>query len=71
MFCAKVLQNSAVSLVLSTSEYCVPIWFHNIGLNTTKIGIALNSTMRIVSGCLNMTSVDYLSVIAGIVPPDI
>ena len=64
-----VLQTSAVSLVYAPAEYCAPTWSHST--HTKKIDVALNSTMRIVSGCLRSTPVDYLPVVSGIVPPDI
>ena len=64
-----VLQTSAVSLVYAPAEYCAPTWSHST--HTKKIDIALDSTMRIVSGCLRSTPVDYLSVVSGNVPPDI
>ena len=64
-----VLQTSAVSLVYAHAEYCAPTWSHST--HTKKIDVALNSTMRIVSGCLRSTPVDYLPVVSGIVPPDI
>ena len=64
-----ILQTSAVRLVYAPAEYCAPTWSHST--HTKKIDIALNSTMRIVSGCLRSTPVDYLPVVSGIVPPDI
>ena len=65
-----VLQTSVVSLVYAPAEYSAPNWSHST--HTKKIDIALNSTMRIVSGCLSSTpAVDYLPVVSDIVPPDI
>ena len=64
-----VLQTSAVSIVYAPADYCAPTWSHSA--HTKKIDIALNSTMRIVSGCLRSTPVDYLPVVSGSVPPDI
>ena len=62
-------QTSEVSLVYAPAEYCAPNWSHST--HTEKIDIALNSKMRIVSGCLRSTPVNYLPVVSGIVPPDI
>ena len=64
-----VIQTSAESLVYAPAEYCAPTWSHST--HTKKIDVALNSTMRIVSGCLRSTPVDYIPVVSGIVPPDI
>ena len=64
-----VLQTSAVGLVYAPAEYGAPTWSHST--HTKNIDIAPNSTMRIVSGYLRSTPVDYLPFVSGIVPPDI
>ena len=65
----KVLQTAAVCLVYAPAEYCAPAW--SSSTHTAKIDIVLNTTMRIVSGCLKTTPTFYLPVVSGIIPPDI
>ena len=65
----KVLLKAAVCLVYAPAEYCAPPW--SSSTHTAKIDIVLNTTMRIVSGCLKTTPTFYLPVVSGIIPPDI
>ena len=65
----KVLQTAAVCRVYGPAEYCAPAW--SSSTHTAKIDIVLNTTMRIVSGCLKSTPTLYLPVVSGIIPPDI
>ena len=65
----KVLQIAAVCLVYAPAEYCAPGW--SSSTHTAQIDIVLNTTMRIVSGCLKTTPTFYLPVVSGIIPPDI
>ena len=65
----KVLQTAAVCLVYAPAEYCAPAW--SSSTHTAKIDIVLNTTMRIVSGCLKTTPTFYLPVVSGIIPPNI
>ena len=63
----KTLRISTQALVYSAAEYCAPVWCrssHMKGLDT-----ALNSAMRIVSGCLRPTPVNQLPILSGIAPP--
>ena len=65
----KDLQTAAGCLVCAPAEYCAPAW--SSSTHTAKIDIMLNTTMRIVSGCLKSTPTFYLPVVSGIIPPDI
>ena len=65
----KVLQTEAVCLVYAPAEYSAPAW--SSSTQTAKIDILLNTTMRIVSGCLTSTPTFYLPVVSGIIPLDI
>ena len=39
--------------------------------HTRKLDVALNDTMRIITGCMRPTETTFLPVLAGIMPPDI
>ena len=42
---------------------------HRRSKHTKKLDVVLNNTMRIITGCLKPTPIEYLSVLAGIPPP--
>ncbi|CAG7727135.1 unnamed protein product [Allacma fusca] len=65
----KTLRTTAMALCYSTAEYGCAAWGRSA--HVKKIDVALNNTMRIVSGCLRPTSVKHLPRICGIAPPGI
>ena len=62
----KMLRISSQALVFSTAEYCAPVWCRSPHAN--KVDMVINSTLRIISGCLKLTPVFLLPVLAGITP---
>ena len=66
---AKTLRTAALSLVYSTAEYCAPVWCRSA--HTRLIDSVLNDALRIVTGCLRPTPIDYLPVLAGIQPAEL
>ena len=56
-------------MVYSTAEYCVPVWCHSA--HTCLIDSVLNDTLRIVTGYLHPTPMDYLPVLSGIQPAEL
>ena len=64
---AKMLRISIQVLVFSTVEYCTPVWCRSP--HAKKVHMVINSALRIISGCLKMTLVFLLPVLAGITPP--
>ena len=48
------------------AEYCAPAWSRSPHVN--KVDTAINSALRIVTGCLKPTPVSHLPVLAGIAP---
>ena len=60
-------------LVYSAAEYASPgaspAWCRST--HTRKRDVALNDTMRIITGCMRPTETTFLPVLAGITPPDI
>ena len=47
---ASVMRTSALGLVYSAAEYAAPAWCRST--HTKKLDVALNDTLRIISGCL-------------------
>ncbi|KAG4065142.1 hypothetical protein HA402_007539 [Bradysia odoriphaga] len=66
---ANVLRTTALSLVYSVAEYCAPIWLKCA--HTDRIDVQLNEALRIISGTVASTPVEWLSVLANIEPPSI
>jgi len=64
-----VLRTSVLALVYSAAEYCAPVWVRSA--HTKKVDVELNSTMRIISGCVRSTKVQWLPVLSNIVPTEI
>ena len=63
---AKTLRIATLSLVYSTSEYCMPVWSRSA--HTRLIDNVLNDALRIITGCLHPTPTDHLSILSGIQP---
>jgi len=66
---AITLRTSALALVFSTAEYVAPVW--SSSHHSSKVDVAINETLRIVTGCLRPTKVDLLPVLSGIMPADL
>lgn len=64
---ASVLRTSALALVYSVGEYCSPVWINSA--HTNKIDTQLNDTMRMVSGTVKSTPLQWLPVLSNIPPP--
>jgi hypothetical protein len=56
-----LLRTASLALVYSTAEYCAPLW-----LNSSKIDIQLNNTMRLISGTVKSTQLQWLPLVANI-----
>lgn len=65
---AQCLRTSAMALVYSAAEYGAPVWLNSC--HTQKIDVQLNTTMRIISGTVKSTPVQWLPALCGIAPPD-
>ena len=66
---APVLRTSAIALVYSVAEYCVPMWGRCA--HVYHIDAQLNIAMRTVSGALRPTNINWLPVLSNIEPPQI
>lgn len=63
---ADTLRTSALGLVFSAAEYCAPVWMNSPHVN--KIDTQLNTTMRIISGCIRTTPLYWLPTLSHIAP---
>ncbi|XP_044753710.1 uncharacterized protein LOC123313078 [Coccinella septempunctata] len=66
---ASTLRTSALSLVFSTAEYCASVWLNSPYVS--KVDTVLNQTMRIISGSVKSTPIEWLPVLCHIEPPKI
>lgn len=66
---ASCLRISSLSLVYSTAEYCAPVWINST--HSKLIDTELNTTMRLISGTVRSTPLNWLPALCDIVPPDI
>ena len=63
---AKVLRISTQALVFSAAEYCAPAWCRSP--HARKVDVAINYTLRTITGCLKLPPFFHLPVLAGIAP---
>ena len=62
-----VLRTTALALCYSVAEYCSPVWTRST--HAQKVDTKLRESMRVVSGCLKPTPVEWLPVTSAIAPP--
>ncbi len=65
----KVLRTTTLALVYSVAEYGAPVWIASA--HTHHIDVALNKALRIITGSITSTPIEWLSVLANIEPPQI
>lgn len=63
------LRVSAMALCYSVGEYACPVW--KSSTHAKKVDIALNTTCRLITGCLRNTPMDKVYLLAGIPPPPV
>lgn len=66
---ASTLRTAAISLVYSAAEYCSPVWMNSV--HVTKIDTQLNNTMRLITGTIRSTPINWLPVLSNIAPPNL
>ena len=66
---ARTIRTTSLALCYSTAEYAAPVWEKSAHAHLLKP--ELNQACRAITGCLKPTNVDYLYLLAGIVPPEI
>ena len=57
-----ILRTKALGLCYSAVEYCAPVWTRSSHIE--KVNIKLRETIRIISGCLKSTHIEWLPFIA-------
>ena len=62
-----VLKTTATALCYSAAEYCAPAWARSP--HSRLVDTKLRETMRITSGCLKSTPIQWLPVTSAIAPP--
>ena len=58
------LRTSTKALVFAPTEYCAPVWCQST--HTKTLDVPLNEAMRIVSGCIRPTPLNFLPPFSGI-----
>ena len=66
---ASTTRTTALVLCYSVAEYAAPAWARSS--HAQKLNPELNSTCRVVIGCLKPTNVEDMYLLARIAPPDI
>ena len=61
------LRTGALALVYSAAEYASPAWCRST--HTRKLDVALDDTMRIITGCMRPTETTFLPVLTGTILP--
>ena len=61
------LRTSTTALVFAPAEYCAPVWCQST--HTKTLDAPLNEAMRIVSGCIRPTPLNFLPPLSGRQPP--
>jgi hypothetical protein len=64
---AETFRIASLPLVFSTAKYCASIWMKIV--HVYKIDVQLNSAMRIISGTVKLTQLQWLPVLAYIEQP--
>jgi hypothetical protein len=64
---AGTLRTASLELVYSTAKYCALSWLNSV--HTNKIDIQLNNTVRLISGTVKSTQLQWLPVLVNIAPP--
>lgn len=64
-----VLRTSSLALSISAAEYAAPVWKNSV--HAKQVDVAVNESVRIITGCMKPTPLDKIYSIAGIAPPKI
>ena len=63
------IKTTALALCYFTAEYACPVWERS--KHVSKLDPALNEACRSITGCLRLTSVENVYLLAGIAPPGV
>lgn len=66
---AACLRTTALALIYTCAEYCCSSWLNST--HASKIDTELNKTMRLITGTVKSTPLEWLPAVSRIAPPDI
>lgn len=66
---AKTLRITTQTMVMSTADFCSPVWMNSA--HTNKVDTQINRALRIVSGAVDPTETEWLYVLSNVAPPHI
>jgi hypothetical protein len=64
---AQTLQTASLAFVYSLAEYCAPVWLNSTLVH--KLDVQLNNIMRLITGTVKSTELQWLPVLSNIAPP--
>jgi hypothetical protein len=64
---AQTLRTASLALVYSSAEYCAPIRLNSAHVH--KLDVQLNNVMRLITGTVKSTELQWLPVLSNIAPP--
>jgi hypothetical protein len=64
---AQTLRTASLALVYSSAEYCAPVWLNSAHVH--KLDVQLNNVMRLITGTVKSTELQWLPVLSNIAPP--
>jgi hypothetical protein len=64
---AQTLGTASLALVHSSVEYCAPVWLNSAHVH--KLDVQLNNVMRLITGTVQWTELQWLPVLSNIAPP--
>jgi hypothetical protein len=64
---AQTLRMASLALVYSSAEYCAPVWLN--GAQVHKLDVKLKNVMRLFTGTVKSTELQWFPVLSNIAPP--
>jgi hypothetical protein len=64
---ADTMRTASLALVFSAAEYCAPVWLNSA--HTHKVDVQLNNAMRLITGTVKSTELQWLPVLSNIPRP--
>jgi hypothetical protein len=64
---AQTLRTASLALVYSSAECCAPVWLNSAHVH--KLDVQLNNLMRLITGTVKSTELQWLPVLSNIAPP--
>jgi hypothetical protein len=66
---AQNLRTASLALVYSSAQYCAPIWLNSAHVH--KLDVQLNNVMRLITGTVKLTELQWFPVLSNIAPPQL